>query len=165
MELVAIFWKRSKREKRVNQKQEVLTSLWQEPSLQVLLVFNGGAIALTDQEVPVAVQLCRPETTLMLMLLPLGEGAERADPVLEVGVGLTNQVSNSRVPGHSISSAPNVPLPLFDQNDPKRRLTQRTNKRFFSSFFVFLFLFYCPQGTQKKQILSKAISSSQRPHA
>lgn len=52
-------------------------SLRQWPSLQVLLVFNGGAIALTDQEVPCEVQLCRPETTLMLMLLPLGKGAER----------------------------------------------------------------------------------------
>lgn len=77
-----------------------------------------------------------------------------------VGVGLTNWISNSRVPEHSISSAPNVPIPLFDQNDPKRRLTQRTNKRFFSSFFVCLFLFYRPQGMQRKQILSKAISSS-----
>lgn len=116
MELVAIFWKRSKREKRVNQKQEVLTSLWQEPSLQVLLVFNGGAIALTDQEVPVAVQLCRPETTLMLMLLPLGEGAERK----------SKQCKNKFLPFSSFPVSPQY-LPLA-QNPIKRQLTSEPGK-------------------------------------
>lgn len=52
-------------------------SLRQEPSLQSIAGVQWRCYCSYWSGGPVAVQLCRPETTLMLMLLPLGKGAEK----------------------------------------------------------------------------------------
>lgn len=113
MELVAIFWKRSKREKRVNQKQE---AFGRSPACKYCWCSMEVLLLLLIRRSLQLCKLCRPETTLMLMLLPLGKGAERK----------SKQCKNKFLPSSSFPVSPQY-LPLA-QNPTRRQLTSEPGK-------------------------------------